>query len=209
MWVSAATRSPFLKWPTLLPHFDYFSGILVPEEEGQLDPGRGVLVPLIDVDVRPADRGRADLHQQRSLSPIVGMGRSVSVAPLTGLSLINAFIVCLLVHAAVSVRIRQPAIHAADLWATRGRPRPSLTLFRESTSRQGAKRAGAGERRDLPRFSGPRPGIGGAVPSPRLKRYCGHASEKTSGVHTEISRLSSKKETAPPAKITATGGAAF
>ena len=28
--VSAATRSPFLKRPTLLPHFDYFSGILVP-----------------------------------------------------------------------------------------------------------------------------------------------------------------------------------
>ncbi len=58
----------------ILADFNHFGGILMTEEEGKLDPGSGIFVPLVNVDISPANGCSLHPHQQVVI-PDLGCGK--------------------------------------------------------------------------------------------------------------------------------------
>jgi len=54
---------PFFEMGHILPDLHDFGGILVTEEEGKLDPRRGKLTPLVDMDIGSTNGSDMNPHQ--------------------------------------------------------------------------------------------------------------------------------------------------
>jgi hypothetical protein len=58
----------------ILANFNYFGSILMAKEEGKLNPGSGIFVPLVNVDVSTTN-GRSPYPDQQVIIPDLGCGK--------------------------------------------------------------------------------------------------------------------------------------